>query len=195
MVRLSVRDILLILLGQKISTVGKEQGGGPHKDEVGAETTTVSATRGLWELLMTPGWTGASEWLSWAEGMAETCTLTSPANPETEHPPLGLVAPELETWTKEGGSSTTGVPQNPKMRLTISGWRLHSVGIGWFGRDRWSAITFRQPGICHARTIMFWASNQRRSSTVKNSKVGERVPSCLLIYETTVEFSPEWKRP
>ena len=29
--------------------------------------------------------------------MGETCTLTSPASPETEHPRIGLLAPELET--------------------------------------------------------------------------------------------------
>ena len=41
---------------------GKESTGGvPHKDEVGVETTTVSATRGLREFLLPPGWTGASE--------------------------------------------------------------------------------------------------------------------------------------
>ena len=38
---------------------GRERtGGDPHKDEVGVETTTVSATRGL---LLPPGWTKASE--------------------------------------------------------------------------------------------------------------------------------------
>ena len=36
-------------------------GGVPHKDEVDVETTTVLATRGLRELLLPPGWTGASE--------------------------------------------------------------------------------------------------------------------------------------
>ena len=51
--------------------------------------------------------------------------------------------------------STSGVPQTLKIRLTISGCRDYSVGIGWFGRDRWSAISFRQPGICLAQTIMF----------------------------------------
>ena len=51
--------------------------------------------------------------------------------------------------------SSSGVPQTLKIRLTILGCRDHSVGIGWFGRDRWFAITFRQPGICLARTIMF----------------------------------------
>ena len=85
--------------------------------------------------------------------------------------------------------SISGVPQTLKIRSTISGWRDHSVGMGWFGGDRWSAITFRQPGICLARTIMFRASNQRKRATVKHSKVGERVPPCLLIYETTVELS------
>ena len=41
---------------------GRERPGGvPHKDEVGVETTTVSATRGLRELLLAPGWTEASE--------------------------------------------------------------------------------------------------------------------------------------
>ena len=41
---------------------GRERPGGvPHKDEVDVETTTVSATRGLRELLLPPGWTGASE--------------------------------------------------------------------------------------------------------------------------------------
>ena len=36
-------------------------GGVPHKGEVGVETTTDSATRGLRELLLLPGWTGVSE--------------------------------------------------------------------------------------------------------------------------------------
>ena len=93
---------------------------------------------------------------------------------------------EFDTVAK---MSTSGVPQTLKIRLTISGCRDHSVAIGWFGRDRWSAITFRQPGIYLARTIMFWASNQRRSSTVNRNKVGKWVPPCLFIYETTVELS------
>ena len=33
----------------------------PHKDEVGVETTTVSATRGLSELLLPPVWTVVCE--------------------------------------------------------------------------------------------------------------------------------------
>ena len=41
---------------------GRESTGGvPHKDEVGVETTTDSATRGLLELLLPPVWTGVSE--------------------------------------------------------------------------------------------------------------------------------------
>ena len=41
---------------------GRERPEGvPHKDEVGVETTTVLATRGLRELLLPSGWTGASE--------------------------------------------------------------------------------------------------------------------------------------
>ena len=41
--------------------VKESTGGDPHKDEVGVETTIVSATRGLRELLLPPGWTRASE--------------------------------------------------------------------------------------------------------------------------------------
>ena len=41
---------------------GREStGGDPQKGEVGVENTTVSATRGLRELLLPPWWTGASE--------------------------------------------------------------------------------------------------------------------------------------
>ena len=41
---------------------GRERPGGvPHKGEVCVETTIDSATRGLRELLLPPGWTGASE--------------------------------------------------------------------------------------------------------------------------------------
>ena len=46
--------------------------------------------------------------------------------------------------------STVGVPHVPKIWVTISGWRLHFVVMGWFGQDRLSAITFRQPGMCLA---------------------------------------------
>ena len=61
-------------------------------------------------------------------------------------------------WEFDGvaNMSTSGVPHALKIRFMISGWRDHSVGMGRFGRDRWSAITFRQPGICLAQTTMFW---------------------------------------
>ena len=49
MVRLSVRDILLILLGQKISTVGKAHRGDPHKDEVGVEKHDCFSHQGGYE--------------------------------------------------------------------------------------------------------------------------------------------------
>ena len=32
--------------------------------------------------------------------------------------------------------STAAVPQVPKIRVMISGWRLHSVVMGCFGRDQ-----------------------------------------------------------
>ena len=47
-------------------------------------------------------------------------------------------------WTV-ANLSTTGVPHNLNIKFTTSGWRLHSVMMAWFGRDKWSAITFRQP--------------------------------------------------
>ena len=37
--------------------------GGPHRDKVGVETTTVSATRGLSELPLAPVWTVVPELL------------------------------------------------------------------------------------------------------------------------------------
>ena len=55
-------------------------------------------------------------------------------------------------WTVASMSSV-GVPHVPKIRVTISGWSLHSVVMGWFSRDRQSTrpITFRQPGMCLAQ--------------------------------------------
>ena len=71
--------------------------GGPHRDGVGVETTTVSATRWLSELPLPPVWTIVSALLCSAGEKAETCTSTFPASPETEHLPPVLVAPEFET--------------------------------------------------------------------------------------------------
>ena len=56
-------------------------------------------------------------------------------------------------WTV-ANLSNTGVPHSLNIRFTTSGWRLHSVMMGWFGRDKWSAITFRQPGMCLALRVM-----------------------------------------
>ena len=50
--------------------------------------------------------------------------------------------------------STVGVQHVPKILFTISGWRLHSAVMGWFGQDRLSAITFRQPRMYLARMAM-----------------------------------------
>ena len=71
-----------------------------------------------------------------------------------------LKAPGLETQTGEDACcglwqacmSSVGVPYFPKIWVTISGWSLHSVVMGWFSRDRWSTrpIMFRQPGMCLA---------------------------------------------
>ena len=49
--------------------------------------------------------------------------------------------------------STSGVPQTLKIRLTISGCRDHSVAIGWFRRDRWSAITSDSLGYALLRLL------------------------------------------
>ena len=76
---------------------GRESTGVIHtKTKKVWKTTTVLATRGLRELLLPPG---GPELLNDfdEQGMEETCTLTSPASPETEYLPLRLVAPELET--------------------------------------------------------------------------------------------------
>ena len=56
-------------------------------------------------------------------------------------------------WTV-ANMSTTGVPHSLNIRFTTSGWRLHSVVMGWFGRDNRSAITLRQLGMCLARRVM-----------------------------------------
>ena len=68
--------------------------GGPHRDGVGVETTTVSAKSRLSELPLPPVWT-ISALLCSAGEKAETSTF--PASPETEHLPPVLVAPEFET--------------------------------------------------------------------------------------------------
>ena len=119
MVRLTVRDVSLTLLWQKILAVWKEQGM-VHTDKVGVETMTVSATRFTSAIRITASCVDRSFWITcWAGEKEETCTSTSPASPETEHPPPVLVAPESETWTEEGwefatvaNMSTTGVPPN-----------------------------------------------------------------------------------
>ena len=56
-------------------------------------------------------------------------------------------------WTV-ANMSTTGVPHSLNINFTILGWRLHSVVMGWFGRDNRSAITLRQPRMCLARRVM-----------------------------------------
>ena len=56
-------------------------------------------------------------------------------------------------WTVANMSST-GVPHRLNIRFTTSGLRLHSVMMGWFGRDNWSAITFRQARMCLALSVM-----------------------------------------
>ena len=56
-------------------------------------------------------------------------------------------------WTV-ANLSTTGVLHSLNIRFMTSGWRPHSVVMGWFGQDNRSAITFRQPGMCLALRVM-----------------------------------------
>ena len=83
-------------------------------------------------------------------------------------------------WTV-ANMSTSGVPQNWNIRSTTSGCRLHSVEIGWLGCDRWSAITFKQPGMCLALRMISWACSHIKRSTTRRNKDAEWVTPCLLI--------------
>ena len=59
----------------------------------------------------------------------------------------------------------------PTSRIfTISGWRLHYDVMSWFGQDTLSAITFRQPGICLARMVIYCICSQRNKSTTSHNK-------------------------
>ena len=72
----------------------------------------------------------------------ETRTSTSPASLVTEHRSTVLEAPGLETQTGEDACcglwqvcmSGVGVPHVLKIWVTISGWSLHSVVMGWFSQ-------------------------------------------------------------
>ena len=79
---------------------------------------------------------------------------------------------------------TTGVPHSLNIRIMTSGWRLHSVMMGWFGRDNRSAFTFKQPGMC-----LFWVWSHRNRSTTSRNRRWEWVPPCLLMWATTVVLS------
>ena len=88
-----------------------------------------------------------------------------------------------------GKQSIFGVFHVLKIRVRMSGWRLHSVIIGWFGRDWRSAITFWQPWKCLALKEMSWDWRYRKRSTSGRNRVrkwGEWVPLYWLIQETTL---------
>ena len=72
--------------------------GVPHRDVAGVETTAETATGGYENYLSRlSGPKFLHDFVEQGEWGKHTCTLTSPASPKTKHPPLGLLAPELET--------------------------------------------------------------------------------------------------
>ena len=72
-------------------------------------------------------------------------------------------------WTA-ANMSTTGVPHSLNIRFTTSGWRLHSVVIGWFGQGNRSAITLRQPRMCLACRVMPRVCSHRNKSTTSRNR-------------------------
>ena len=120
---------------------------GPHTVELGLEPQLWWPTGSL----NPPGRHVVSEWLCWATGKAETCTLTSPASNETEHLLPVLVASESETWTEEG--RCCGLWQTcPLSEFQASGHNLGKETLlcrcSWFGQDRQSANTIK-----HSRDV------------------------------------------
>ena len=130
--------------------------GGPHKYIVDVETTAVRPPRGYkYHFALLGGPEFMNDFAKQGERWKQE--HRPPLSVVTEHLSPVVEAPGLVTQTGEDARcglwqacmSSVGVPH---VWITISGWSLHSVIMGWFSRDRRSTrlITFRQPGMCLA---------------------------------------------